>query len=172
MLGIQPCRQLFGISLIIIFPPIALGITVTIHLPILSLTTSNIGTGNNITLDFCKDLLSDRVSRFCHSGQDTQFVGNVTYTMKAPVRIAILECDTPPPNTKAKYGGYGGVFEHLLRSGAHARGSTAPDTAFKISKYQIELGADNYPREDDIDAILITGSRMHPCDYVGGRGGS
>jgi len=30
-----------------------------------------------------------------------------------PLRIAILECDTPLPGTSSKYGGYGGVFTSL-----------------------------------------------------------
>ena len=37
-----------------------------------------------------------------------------------PLRIAILECDTPLDNTRAKYGGYGGVFTALLKAGADA----------------------------------------------------
>jgi len=80
--------------------------------------------------------------------------------MKPPLRIAILECDTPLPNTEAKYGGYGGVFDKLLRSGAKVLGRLDPDEGLSISKYQIQLDPDNYPQIEDIDTILITGSSM------------
>lgn len=80
--------------------------------------------------------------------------------MKPPFRIAILECDTPLPNTEAKYGGYGGVFEKLLKSGAEATGKLDPGKDLQISKHQIVLDTNDYP-DQDIDAILITGSRTH-----------
>jgi hypothetical protein len=78
--------------------------------------------------------------------------------MRPPLRIAVLECDTPLPNTDAKYRGYGGVFEHLLKSGAEALGSPDSDIGLQISKYQVQLNPDVYPKFDDIDAVLITGS--------------
>jgi hypothetical protein len=90
--------------------------------------------------------------------------------MRPPLRIAILECDTPLPNTEAKYGGYGGVFEKLLRSGARALGQPDPETGLKIFNYQIQLNPDNYPDLDDIDAILITGSRMQISNVLDHRG--
>lgn len=79
--------------------------------------------------------------------------------MRPPLRIAILECDTPLPNTKSKYGGYGGVFESLLRSGAKSLGQPDLESGLKISKHQIESDPGNYPDLQDIDAILITGSK-------------
>jgi hypothetical protein len=87
--------------------------------------------------------------------------------MKPPLRIAILECDTPLPGTEAKYGGYGGVFDQLLRSGAKVLGKLDPESGLQISKYQIQLDPDNYPQMDDIDAILITGSSTHPANDAG-----
>ena len=76
-----------------------------------------------------------------------------------PVRLAVLECDTPLPNTKAHYnGGYGGVFEALLTAGAKASSLSELSTWLTLTKHQIELNPENYPRLDDIDAILITGS--------------
>lgn len=86
--------------------------------------------------------------------------------MKPPLRIAILECDTPLPNTEAKYGGYGGVFEKLLRSGAEAAGKLDAKKDLQISKYQIQLDPDTYPKPDDIDAILITGSRHNSFEDI------
>lgn len=77
-----------------------------------------------------------------------------------PLRIAILECDTPLPETKKKYQGYGGVFEFLLRAGARAlnRPDLDPETGFEFSRWQVELEPDKYPDPSTIDAILITGS--------------
>jgi hypothetical protein len=83
-----------------------------------------------------------------------------------PLRIAILECDTPLPNTKARFGGYGGVFEFLLRRGARALGGEVldPQTDLVVTKHHVE-GDDEgrlegvYPDLEDVDGILITGSR-------------
>ncbi|KAK4935725.1 hypothetical protein LTR10_023268 [Elasticomyces elasticus] len=79
----------------------------------------------------------------------------------APIRIAILECDTPLPKTKERFQGYGGVFELLLRSSAKAlnRPELDPEKGLEISKWQVELDPDNYPDPETIDAILITGSK-------------
>ncbi|EXJ93380.1 hypothetical protein A1O1_01772 [Capronia coronata CBS 617.96] len=78
-----------------------------------------------------------------------------------PLRIAILECDTPLPETKKKYQGYGGVFELLLRAGARAlnRPDLDPDTGLEFSRWQVESEPDKYPDPSTIDAILITGSK-------------
>jgi hypothetical protein len=78
--------------------------------------------------------------------------------MKPPIRIAMLECDTPLPNTKARYDGYGSVFEALLRAGAQDLGRPDPRSGLQISRYQVELHPEHYPDLKDIDAILITGS--------------
>jgi hypothetical protein len=80
------------------------------------------------------------------------------------IRLAVLECDTPLPNTKARYQSYGAVFEHLLRAGAKSLGRPVQDQLI-ISKHQIEIDPENYPNLDDIDAILITGSRTLPCYF-------
>lgn len=48
-----------------------------------------------------------------------------------PFHLAILECDSPLSRTHAKYGGYGGVFTALLRSGAEALGD--PDLVLSSS---------------------------------------
>lgn len=82
--------------------------------------------------------------------------------MKGPLRIAVLECDTPLTQTKAKYGGYGGVFEVLLQAGAKALNQpelVQPESGLEITKWDIVNG-DQYPNLDDVDGILITGSSM------------
>jgi hypothetical protein len=75
------------------------------------------------------------------------------------LRIAVLECDTPLPETKKKFQGYGGVFKFLLESGAKAlsRPDLDPEN-IEFSFWQVELNPDKYPDPNDIDAILITGS--------------
>ncbi|KIV92511.1 hypothetical protein PV10_03802 [Exophiala mesophila] len=79
----------------------------------------------------------------------------------SPLRIAFLEADTPLPQTKAKFGGYGGVFEYLLTEGAKAlnRPDLNPETGFEFSRYQVELEPEKYPNPAEIDAILVTGSK-------------
>lgn len=77
----------------------------------------------------------------------------------APLRIAILECDTAPAQAHKKYGGYGGLFTILLRAGADALASERHDKAVElaISKYDVE-NQEIYPSLNDVDAVLLTGS--------------
>ncbi|EEY15190.1 GMP synthase [Verticillium alfalfae VaMs.102] len=44
----------------------------------------------------------------------------------SPIRLAILEADTPLPETQATYKGYGGVFTALLRTAALTLPAPAP----------------------------------------------
>lgn len=90
----------------------------------------------------------------------------------APLRIAVLECDTPLDMTRHKYGGgYGGVFRALLESGAAALaeeeqpgGSHARPVELEVTKYNVEL-EEHYPDVEDVDAVLITGSRKSHCHW-------
>ena len=94
----------------------------------------------------------------------------------SPIRIAILEADTPIGQTLVKYGSYGGVFTSLLHKAADA--SNIPRERLKLTGWDVvnmeqaqEKEDDNisrvwnierrkgYPKLEDIDAILITGSR-------------
>lgn len=82
--------------------------------------------------------------------------------MKPLLRIAILEADTPLKGTQAKYGGYAGVFTALLKAGAdHLQ---QPDLI--SSKHGLEISCfdvvdkQEYPKLEDVDAVLITGSSM------------
>lgn len=81
--------------------------------------------------------------------------------MRPPIRLAILEADTPLDQTRVQYGGYGGVFKALLRAGAEDIGD--PDiidseSGLEISMWHVENEPDKYPKIEEIDAILITGS--------------
>lgn len=77
--------------------------------------------------------------------------------MRPPLRIAILECDTPVDKVKAQYGGYGDVFRLLLETSAATLDNLNPKADLKITKWDIVYGTE-YPNLEDIDAILLTGS--------------
>ena len=82
--------------------------------------------------------------------------------MKPPLRIAILEADTPPDDIVARFGRYGKVFRTLLENAADNLGKPG------FSKDDLELSAfdvvseQKYPKLDDIDAVLISGSSESP----------
>ena len=77
-----------------------------------------------------------------------------------PLRIAVLECDTPLKKTQERYGGYGGVFKALLTAGAEAlaKETQSPVPELDISTFDV-VSAEQYPSLDAIDAVLLTGSR-------------
>lgn len=84
--------------------------------------------------------------------------------MHSPLRIAVLEADTPIPPINDRYGGYGGVFTSLLTSSAKALNK--PDQldsekGLVISKWDVVSGTE-YPKLEDIDAVLISGSSTCP----------
>lgn len=72
-------------------------------------------------------------------------------------RIAILEADYPQPCTTARYGSYGGVFKSILTAGVKTLRLPAEE-GLTITTWDIQQEV--YPSLEDIDAILITGSRM------------
>jgi hypothetical protein len=76
--------------------------------------------------------------------------------MSRPLRIAVLECDTPIPPVQAKFGGYGDIFENLLMKGLEASNSTAK---IEVSKWHV-VGNPIYPNPNECDALLLTGSSM------------
>lgn len=80
-----------------------------------------------------------------------------------PIRIAILECDTPLTNTRAEYGGYGGVFKSLLTAGTAVLNPPLAPSDLSFSIFDVVTGQE-YPKLDDIDAVLITGSKHNSFD--------
>ena len=91
-----------------------------------------------------------------------------TDTMPAPLRIAVLECDTPLPKIHDRYNGYGGVFTELLKASAKALNKPDqldPETGLDISKWDV-VNADNYPKLEDIDAVLLTGSSAWTSEFA------
>jgi hypothetical protein len=83
--------------------------------------------------------------------------------MTPPLRIAVLECDTPLEQTNAKYGpGYHGVFKKLLLDSAQALNQPEkldPQSGLDISRFDV-VTAQEYPNLEDVDAVLLTGSSM------------
>jgi len=86
--------------------------------------------------------------------------------MKLPLRIAILECDTPLDKTREQFGGYGGVFKLLLQRGADRLNhpGLGSKEGLELSFFNVSTDGDKHPRLEDIDAILITGSRYNSFD--------
>lgn len=82
-----------------------------------------------------------------------------------PLRIAILECDTPLPVVEARYGRYGEIFKTLLRAGADALSypGVSSSSGLEMAAWDV-VTAQAYPSLDDIDAILITGSKHNSFD--------
>jgi hypothetical protein len=83
--------------------------------------------------------------------------------MRPPLRIAVLETDTPVEKVDQKYGGYGGVFEALLKASAtaldHQPDRLDPERDLQISRWDV-VTKEEYPDLNDVDAILMTGSSM------------
>jgi hypothetical protein len=83
-----------------------------------------------------------------------------------PLRIAILECDTPLAGTQATYGGgYGAVFTALLKAGADALShpGLSSSSGLSLSVYDV-VTKQEYPALEDIDAILVSGSKYNSFD--------
>lgn len=101
----------------------------------------------------------------------------LAYTMSSspasssPLRIAILECDTPIGKTKEKYGGYGNLFKELLHNGAkevrEKDGVEVPE--LDVRKYDV-VNEEVYPKLEDVDAVLLSGSRECCPSFVCGCG--
>lgn len=81
--------------------------------------------------------------------------------MRPPIRIAVLECDTPMPDVVQEFGTYGNIFENLLKAGADALGQPDVITAeagLQVTKWDVVNNEDSYPALDDVDAVLLSGS--------------
>lgn len=86
-------------------------------------------------------------------------------SQRAPLRLAILEADTPQPATNAQYNGYGGVFTALLRTAALSLPEPRPlESLVSISVHDVVNDPASYPDPSEIDAILISGSKHNAFD--------
>ncbi|KAK7538189.1 class I glutamine amidotransferase-like protein [Phyllosticta citribraziliensis] len=86
--------------------------------------------------------------------------------MKPPFRIAVLEADTPLPDVVEQFGRYGDIFERLLKTAADAMGQPDVISArdLQVSKWDVVDNEDSYPDLDDVDAVLISGSKHNSFD--------
>jgi hypothetical protein len=78
----------------------------------------------------------------------------------SPLRIAVLECDTPIGATKEKYGGYGNLFKELLNNGVKEvrEKDNVEVPELDVRKYDV-VNQETYPNIEDVDAVLLSGSR-------------
>lgn len=82
-----------------------------------------------------------------------------------PIRLAILETDTPVPGIKAKYQSYGGVFTHMFKRACAALPHPVPlESQLTLSFHDVVNDLTAYPDPETIDAILITGSKYNAFD--------
>ncbi|CAO2654720.1 Nn.00g114530.m01.CDS01 [Neocucurbitaria sp. VM-36] len=82
--------------------------------------------------------------------------------MKTPLRIAILQCDTPPADVVAEYGKYDRIFTTLLNTAAEAMG-LSPKHDLELSAFDV-VTEQEYPDLDNVDAVLISGSKHNSFD--------
>lgn len=88
----------------------------------------------------------------------------MTYTEK-PLRLAILAADTPQPNTDKQYGGYGGVFTSMMRKACESQDPPQKlEDQLIITVHDVVNNLESYPRLDEIDAVLISGSKHTAYD--------
>ncbi len=73
-------------------------------------------------------------------------------------RLAVLECDTPVPAVEQTRGSYGEVFRQLLTKGlAGVADAKYKGAEFALSKWDV-VRSQEYPKAEDVDGILLTGS--------------
>lgn len=84
--------------------------------------------------------------------------------MKTPLQIAILQCDTPPPDVVAEYGAYDRIFTTLLEKAADGLGLD-PKKDLELSAYEV-VTKQEYPNVEDVDAVLISGSSKYILCHV------
>ena len=86
---------------------------------------------------------------------------------RKPLRIAILEADSLNPVARAKYGAYGGMFTAFLHAGADALGWKRDCLCIQgwdvVRVRGVHVG--EYPALEDVDAVMITGSRESPLFF-------
>lgn len=81
-----------------------------------------------------------------------------------PLRIAVLEADHLRPNAAAQYGRYGSVFTALLHAAAATQLGWDPAASLCITTWDVERQLQFPPSLDDLDAVLISGSRHSAYD--------
>lgn len=113
-------------------------------------------------------------------GKQKETMSTTPPSLLPPLRIAVLECDSPIGHTKEKYGGYGNMFEELLlkgvgkvrkqQQGEGKSGGEVPD--LDVRKFNV-VDEEVYPDLEGVDAVLVSGSReflvsISPLSYLFG----
>ncbi|KOS18371.1 putative glutamine amidotransferase-like protein [Escovopsis weberi] len=83
--------------------------------------------------------------------------------MSQSFRLAVLEAQTPLPNTLAARGSYGDIFRALLTDGLRNLGDKLASVDLQVSKWDVH-DAQTYPDIDEVDGILISGSTHNAYD--------
>ncbi|CCU81451.1 unnamed protein product [Blumeria hordei] len=79
----------------------------------------------------------------------------------AHIRIAFLECGLLAPAALAKYGRYGNLAQEFLSTAA----KDSPDALATFSLFPFDVhGAREYPDIEEIDAVIISGSKYDSFD--------
>lgn len=81
------------------------------------------------------------------------------------MKVVIFETDTPLPAARAKKGSYGDMFIELLqRAPKFATAGPVEYIQLHIHAEALDGGVPNFPPLEEVDAILITGSRSNAYD--------
>ncbi|KAF1824386.1 class I glutamine amidotransferase-like protein [Dissoconium aciculare CBS 342.82] len=81
---------------------------------------------------------------------------------KAPIRIAILECDVTIGRLAE---GYGPIFQRLLTAAAvKIKNDDGRSPTLEISWFNVVQKPETYPKLEDIDAVLLSGSKFNSFD--------
>ncbi|MCJ1311288.1 hypothetical protein MMC25_004959 [Agyrium rufum] len=89
-------------------------------------------------------------------------MGSLSSDKMPKIRIAILECDTPMPTVLKKYGTYADRFRTILESGGTA---SSHNVTVECSNFDV-VTAMEYPNLEEIDGLLITGSKHNAHDDI------
>lgn len=81
------------------------------------------------------------------------------------LRVAVLECAEPADAIQEHEGSYGDMFGRLLQTGLDEllRGKGENIELF-VSKWPI-VERQEYPNPEEVDAILLSGSREYLLDF-------
>lgn len=79
--------------------------------------------------------------------------------MQPPLRIAILETDSPNADFQSKYGSYGDAFVRLLSNASMTLNPPLGPNDLQFTKWDVERNPDYYPDLEEVDALLIGGSQ-------------
>lgn len=77
-------------------------------------------------------------------------------TAKQSVHVAVLECGSASSDIMKLYGGWTGIFTKHL---SEAFDEFVEQPRAVITKYDVLVDMNRYPDPEEIDAVMITGSR-------------